>query len=70
MLLLDPESFIADEQRAAAGMWDERAPEINQPGYSKNVLTLKQNSKKMHCFGEEGLLVFPQETRGCGFLQD
>lgn len=41
VLLTDLESFIADEERAAAGVWDVRTPEINQPGYSKNVLTLK-----------------------------
>lgn len=35
----------AAEERAAAGVWDKRTPEINQPGYSTYVLTLKQNSK-------------------------
>lgn len=45
VLLMDLEFLSAAEERAATGVWDRRTLEINQPGYSKNVLTLKQNSK-------------------------
>ena len=48
--------------------------QINQPGYFKNALTLKKSQKmylsnrNQKSFGEQALLLFSQEIRGCGFI--
>lgn len=43
--------------------------ELNQPRYFRDVLTLKWNSE-MYCVGGEAMLLFPQEMKDCGFLQN
>ena len=55
---------IVDKQKTAAKRYEiERGPdEISQPRYFKNSLTLKMELK--NAFGEESLLLFPQEMNG------
>ena len=68
--------MLAEKQRTAAkrsGI-ERQSVEINQPRYFKNGLTFKKSemylsiNRNQKCFGEEVLLLFPQEIRECGFV--
>ena len=52
---------------AAKGYLLINVAELIQDRYFENTLASKLKSKGM-LLGEEGLLLFPQEMRGCGFI--
>ena len=47
---------------------DKGTAELNQPRYVRDDLTSKWTAENV-CTGGEIMLLFTQETEGCGFLQ-